>query len=363
MTRGPSRRTLFGSTLAAGGLAVLPAPPVRAATDPILRFDFIYDHAPYPQCHASTLVETRDGGLAAAWFGGTQERAPDVCIWFTRLSHLAWETPVRVASGMQADGTPLPTWNPVLFQDPAGPLLLFYKVGPSPAQWWGMVVRSDDGGRSWGAPQKLPAGVLGPIKNKPIDLKTGRWISPSSSEGNDLATGPAWRVHFERSDDRGQTWTRGADVASPLGIDAIQPTLFSHPDGRLQAVCRTRQGALTATWSHDDGLSWSPLAAIDLPNPNSGIDGVTLADGRHLLVYNHAGHFAERPGAGPRYPVNIALSEDGTSWRQVLTLESHPLDEGYAYPAVIQTRDGRVHISYTWDRKRIRYIVLDPTAL
>ncbi len=331
----------------------------EASADPILLRELVYASAPYPEAHASTIVETRAGTLATAWFGGTKERNPDVAIWFARRGKDAWETPVQVANGIQPVGPRLPTWNPVLFQDPKGDLQLFYKVGPSPSTWWGMVITSSDDGRTWSKPQRLPEGILGPIKNKPVLLANGDWLSPSSVEKpND-----GWAVHFERSSDRGQSWKTTAPVASPLHIDAIQPSILFHRDGALEAVMRTRQGALGMSWSRDNGATWSPIAAIDLPNPNSGTDAVTLRDGRQLLVYNHSAHRAESPGKGPRWPLKVALSDDGVTWRNVLTLESEPVTAGYAYPAVIQTADGMVHITYTFNRVRIRHVVLDPRQL
>lgn len=356
-----SRRALAGIVAGAGaGLALggRPASASPAGADPIVLREFIYADAPYPQCHASTIVEMRDGALGAAWFGGTKERNPDVTIWFARRGPAGWSTPIQVAEGLQPDAPRLPTWNPVLFQDPGGDLHLFYKVGPSPSTWWGMTIRSSDEGRSWSPPQRLPIGILGPIKNKPVVLANGDWLAPSSVES---ASG--WAIHFERSRDRGRTWQATAPVASPMHIDAIQPSILFHRGGALQAVVRTRQGALAATWSHDNGLTWSPIAAIDLPNPNSGTDAVTLRDGRQLLVYNHSAHKPDTPGKGPRWPLNIALSDDGIDWRTVLTLEHEPIPDGYAYPAVIQRSDGLVHITYTWDRRRIRHVVLDPRKL
>jgi len=339
------------------------AAPLSAAPEQnaVLLREFIYESAPYPQSHASTIVQTRDGALAAAWFGGTHERNPDVEIWFARRGAKGWETPKSVASGIQPDGTRQPTWNPVLFQDPAGPLHLYYKVGPSPQTWWGMAITSTDGGRSWGKPQRLPDGILGPIKNKPVALNSGAWLSPSSTE--DLREG--WKLHFERSEDAGKSWTATAPLPfdTEARFDAIQPSILFLPDGKLEAIARSRQGALVATQSADDGRSWGKLFAVDLPNPNSGTDAVTLKDGRQLLVYNHSAQEPESPGKGKRYPLNIAISRDGVHWRPALTLESEPLPDGYAYPAVIQSADGLVHITYTWNRRRIRHVVVDPARL
>lgn len=343
-------------------LLVLTLAPLAlaAATSPaVVSAEIINPAAPYKECHASTIVETTDGTLVAAWFGGTKERNPDVGIWVARREGGKWLPAVEVATGLQPDGSPRqPTWNPVLFQAPKGPLVLFYKVGPSPSKWWGMVMESTDGGKTWGAPRRLPDGILGPIKNKPVVLADGSWLSPSSTEGNK----EGWLTHFERSSDQGRTWTRTAAVPQGPKIDSIQGSILLHRDGRLQAVGRTRQGVVFQTWSKDNGATWSALTATDLPNPNSGTDAVTLADGRQLLVYNHNGHRVDE-AKGDRWPLNIGLSTDGLKWRNVLTLESEPNKSGYAYPAVIQSRDGLVHVTYTVNRTQIKHVVLDPAKL
>ncbi len=365
---GPGSRwpTTRRRVLAAAAVVALPgmagAGSRNAAALPhgVRLIEFVYTAAPYPQSHASTVVEMRDGTIAAAWFGGTKERHPDVEIWFARRTASGWERPVSVANGIQPDGTRQPTWNPVLFQDPEGPLLLFYKVGPSPQAWWGMVAASTDGGRSWAAPRRLPDGILGPIKNKPVILRDGSWLSPSSTE---KADGGGWSLHFERSADGGRNWSKVAVPDGAVRFDAIQPSVLFLHGGELGAVARTRQGVIAATFSRDDGRTWSVPMPVDLPNPNSGTDAVTLKDGRHLIVYNHTAHARATPGKGVRHPIDIALSDDGVHWRRVLTLESAPLKSGYAYPAVIQSRDGMVHITYTWDRRRIRHVVIDPRRL
>jgi predicted neuraminidase len=325
---------------------------------PVLATKLINENAPYPECHASTIVETTAGKLVAAWFGGTKERNPDVGIWVAAFENGKWQKAVEVANGVQAKGPRMPTWNPVLFQAPNGPLFLFYKVGPSPSQWWGEVKTSNDEGKTWSAARRLPDGILGPVKNKPIVLADGSWLSGSSTEGNR----DGWLVHFERSRDGGQTWERIGPVGKGPAFDAIQPSILTYKNGALQALCRTKQGVVAQTWSKDAGKTWSALTAIDLPNPNSGTDAVTLADGRQLLVYNHSGHRAAE-AKGDRYPLDVALSDDGIHWKRVLTLESEPRGSGYAYPAVIQTKDGKVHVTYTWDRKMIKHVVLDPKKL
>ena len=100
----------------------------------VVKSEFIFKTAPFPSCHASTIAETRSG-LVAAWFGGTAERNPDVCIYVSRNENGKWTAPQEVGNGAGFATNRLPTWNPVLFQPKHGPLLLFYKVGPSPAAW------------------------------------------------------------------------------------------------------------------------------------------------------------------------------------------------------------------------------------
>jgi predicted neuraminidase len=315
--------------------------------------EFIADPSPTPQCHASTIVDTRSG-LVAAWFGGTRERDPDVGIWVSRHVEGRWTRPVEAANGVQADGTRQPTWNPVLFQPRNGPLILFYKAGPSPASWWGIIKTSDDDGKTWSAARRLPEGILGPIKNKPLELAGGEILCPSSSEAK------GWYVHFERTSDLGRSWRTTGPLGDPKAVQAIQPTLLRHPDGRLQALVRTRQGRVFSLESRDRGESWSALKPLDLPNPNSGLDAVTLADGFFLLAYNDARGESGRWDAG-RGVLRVAVSSDGRAWRPALTLEDEAGQE-FSYPAVIQSSDGRVHITYTWKRQRIRHVVIDPQS-
>src|SRR6185369_14399751 len=155
--------------------------------------------------------------------------------------------------------------------------------GPSPSKWWGMLMTSEDGGKSWSASRRLPEGILGPIKNKPVQLSNGDLLCPTSSEN------AGWRVHFERTSDLGQTWSSVAPPPSVEGakpIDAIQPSILFHGGKTLQALGRTREGKIFETWSQDEGQTWSPVILTGLPNPSAGTDALTLKDGRHLFIGN-----------------------------------------------------------------------------
>lgn len=314
----------------------------------IIKSEFLFSSAPFPSCHASTIVET-PAGLAAAFFGGSAESKPDVSIWVCLYNGMSWSAPEEAANGIQADGLRFPCWNPVLYQVKKGPLMLFYKVGPSPSQWWGEVKKSDDGGKSWGKSQRLPDGFMGPVKNKPVMLSNGTLLCPSSTEN------AGWQIQMERTPDLGKSWDKSAPGRSERKFSAIQPSVLFHSGGKLQLLCRTREGCIAESWSDDNGITWSPLAATSLPNPNSGIDAVTLNNKLHLLVYNPT-TTSQSGRSGPRTPLSVALSEDGKIWKDVLTLES---EEGeYSYPSVIQDSGGLVHITYTWKRKLIKHVVI-----
>ncbi len=377
----------------------------RADIAKILRSEFIFEKAPFASCHASTIVETGKG-LLAAWLCGSAEGAEDVGIWTARFDGVRWSEPVEVASGIVDEEIPekpvqigepgayeqkliseknepgiapdvlkeipdaektsaitsrriiaekkdsstlsakrrFACWNPVLFRRKNGELLLFYRVGPSPATWWGMLKISRDEGKTWSRAYRLPEGILGPIKNKPVELADGTLLCGSSTESN------SWRVHMEWTKNPLEAWERSPDLNEPPNIQAIQPAILKHPEGRYQIICRSKQGVLMEAWSDPEnpGL-WSTLKPTEIPNPDSGIDALTLADGRHLLVYN--------PLKQGRHILAVALSVDGRSWKKILELENEAGSE-FSYPAVIQTSDHLVHITYTWKRQNIKHVVL-----
>jgi predicted neuraminidase len=333
--------TMIPSAILALALAAAPDPAV-------VRAEYIFDAKPTPSCHASTVVETPDG-LVAAWFAGTRERHPDVGIWVARRGPDGWSKPVEVFNGVQPEGPRLPCWNPALYQAPGGPLVLFFKVGPSPGTWWGMRASSTDGGKTWSKAERLPDPILGPVKNKPVLLPDGTLLCGSSAEGQ----GKGWRVLMERTHDLGKTWDQIGPLTGPAA-KAIQPTVLRYGPSRLQILCRTKDQGIAESWSADEGKTWGPLTPTALPNPNSGIDAVMLRDGRALLVYNHS--------PKGRTPLNVAVSADGKAWAAALVLED-AVGPQFSYPAVIQTADGLVHTTYTYGRERIKHVIIDPAKL
>jgi predicted neuraminidase len=338
---------------------ILAAPALLPADEPehpsVLVREFIYkpEDVSFPGVHASTIAETPKG-LVTAFFGGTDEGEDDVGIWVSRQVDGKWTAPVEVANGVQHKTLRNPCWNPVLFQHADGPLQLYYKVGPNPREWWGMLTESTDHGETWSWPRRLPQTIDGPVKNKPVLLPSGELLCGCSTEYDD------WRVHFEITADQGRTWERIGPVNAVGEFSPIQPTIIQHKDGRLQALCRTRTaGKIVSTTSSDGGRTWSKMVALELPNPNAGFDAVTLKDGRHLLLYNHTIRGKGKPSG--RNMINLAVSEEGEHWQAALVVE---VGQGeFSYPAIIQTEDGLVHMVYTWRRKTVRHVVIDPSKL
>lgn len=346
-----SRRRFLGlaSTIVAFGvIREASATSPQSTTWPgEVRREFIYEKAAFPSCHASTIVET-PAGLLAAWFGGKDEGEPDVGIWLSQRNENGWSTPVEVANGVWTDGKRYPTWNPVLFQFPKGPLVLFYKVGPSPRAWWGMQMFSSDHGKTWSKPEKLPEGILGPIRNKPALLSDGSLLCGSSTEHD------GWRLQMELTPDQGKTWQRIAPETINTGIEAIQPAILRLGGEKIMILNRARKaGKILASESTDNGKTWSKLAPISLPNNNSGIDAVTTKSGKHYLVYNHTPR--------GRTPLCVAVSDNAITWRPAFVLEN--IAGEYSYPAIIEGAGGLLHITYTWKRERISYVALDPAKL
>jgi predicted neuraminidase len=318
-----------------------------ASISPSITQQFIYTSAPFPSAHASTIVELKNGDLLSAWFGGSAEGKPDVAIWSSRLSKNGdgnWSAPTELVR--EPD---IACYNPVFFHSADGKLWLYYKFGPHPSSWTAGRRFSNDDGKTWSPVEHLPAGIYGPIRAKPLVLPNGTIVSGTSVESY-----KAWAVWIERSTDNAETWTRigpitappsNAEVTGTYGI--IQPSVVRLKNGTLRLYARSTPqiAKICVSDSTDDGLHWSPVHTLDLPNPNSGLDAVALRDGRVVLIFNNT--------PKGRTPLNLAVSTDGEHFRIFHTLESDPGE--YSYPSMIQAANGDLLATYTWNRKRIRF--------
>lgn len=329
--------------------------PFLRAEKPAMSLEFIFTEAPFASAHASTLVELQNGDLLAAWFGGTAEGAPDTAIWGSRRTSGKWSAPYLLVREPN-----VACWNPVLFHSADDRLWLYYKFGPNARTWTGARLVSTDDGKTWSAPEHLPAGLLGPIKDKPLVLNNGAIVSGTSVESY-----TSWAVWIERSTDNGTTWQTIGPISVPmkfagpsapptLGATSsehvsgiIQPAIVELGPNHLRLYARSTSdiGHICVADSFDSGLTWTQAHPLDLPNPNSGIDAVRLRDGRIVLVYNHT--------STGRTPLNLAVSPDGEHFKMFLTLEREPGE--YSYPAIIQGKDVALYITYTWNRKRIHF--------
>ncbi len=348
-------------------IAMLPT----LGAQPHPEFIFQPGSAPFASSHASTLVELNDGSLLAAWFGGTGEGYRDVAIWSSHRVNAAWSAPVEIAREPNT-----PCWNPVLFRTKGHRLWLFYKFGPSPSTWTAARKFSDDDGKTWSRAEHLPAGLVGPVRAKPLVLSDGAIVSGASIESY-----LSWAAWIERSTDNGKTWTKFGPIVPPLGsfdqslgsiaTDAasqdpdaedwkrtfgiIQPSVVSLGGKHLRLYARstTTIARIAVADSYDNGVTWTAAHLLDLPNPNSGIDAVALKDGRVVLVYNNT--------TSGRTPLNLAVSNDGEHFKMFLTLEDLPGE--YSYPAMISDSGGDLDITYTWQRKAIRYVHIPLSAI
>jgi predicted neuraminidase len=323
--------------------------------------EFIFESAPFPSCHASTIVELQNGDLMAAWFGGTAEGNADVAIWGARRINGKWTAPTEL---VREPGTP--TWNPVLFYTSDQKLWLYYKFGPNPSNWSAGRKWSTDHGNTWSEMEHLPAGLYGPIRAKPLIMADGTIISGTSVESY-----RNWAVWIERSSDHGKTWSKRGPITIPLQlygqsvknevpkevpgssdwektVGIIQPSVISLGGKRLRLYARStsKMGKVCVADSKDGGITWSQARPINVPNPNSGLDALQLKDGRVILIYNHT--------YSGRSPLNLAISKDGENFKMFYTLESEPGE--FSYPNVIQGQNGDLHLTYTWKRKKIRYV-------
>jgi len=319
----------------------------------------------YPSMHASSVCELPDGNLLACCYAGMREGSPDSVVLGVRFNarNKQWGTPE--------------VWVDVPHRAPANPRVF---LGPDDAVWlvvginygrwcsgdtYLFLKRSYDGGKSWRDLELLVErkGLLG--KNKPF-CGDGVCLLPVEWE-------ETWSAAFLRSTNAGNTWEIVGDLGRAAHAHLIQPTVVQLRDGRLVAYMRSQEGYIFQSESRDLGKTWSIPIPTALPNNNSGIDIVRLRSGLLALVHNPVGLSSAPPALdkhwparmpigfdrwGKRAPLVVAFSPDeGRSWPWSITLEEGPGE--YSYPAIIQGKDGVLHITYTYQRTAIRYVRIE----
>jgi predicted neuraminidase len=383
---------------------------VRArADDPARRDAFLPSTS--VQVHAANLMTLGNGDLGCVWFGGTQEGVPDICVWFSRLTPGSdtWSAPVQLS-----DDQTRSEQNPVLFPTPTGELWLLFTSQHAGNQDTAEVryrVSADDG-VTWGPVRTLlPATDRGGIfvRQPVVVLSSGRWLLPvfhCVTVPGHRWVGDADTSAVTVSDDAGATWR---EVAVPESTGCVHMSIVPVGD-RLTAFYRSRWAdAVYQSWSDDDGETWTAPTPTELPNNNSSIQATPLANGRLAMVLNptradadtprrlslydeiddeglaaaqgeiEAAPVEEDPGGRrafwgtPRAPMTLALSADGgRTWPMRRDLE---IGDGYclknnsrdglnrelSYPSVHQTADGLLHVAFTYHRRAIEYVVVDPS--
>jgi len=307
--------------------------------------------ARHPSCHCASVVELANGDLLCCWYAGEGEAKPNVQILTARKPAGAREwLPPEVAVD---DDPNKPMGNCILWEDARGRVWLFYNVMHGKLEGhWGPGVRwdtcdsryriSEDGGRTWGEVQWLRREYNNVFRTKPLVTSKGSVIiGVEHSRENS---------HFFISPDGGETWTYTGKIP---GVPCSHPTQIERSDGSILALLRPEEYPLVGrSVSLDGGYTWSLALNTDLPNPGAAVDMVKLTDGRVALAFNNSYR--------RRSPLSLALSlDEGETWPYIRDVDAGDIGE-YSYPGLIQGRDGRLHLVYTWRRTHIKHAAVEP---
>lgn len=335
---------LVGSALSVSGQTAPPAPVVTRVFGP--------ETPTGPYKHPACLTELSNGDLYLVYYGGQGEYARDTTVFGARLKagSSTWSAPVPVARDpFRSVG------NGVIWQSPDGLVWLFYVVRFGDT--WGtsriQAKVSRDLAETWSDafPVALEPGMM--VRNRPLVLADGTYLLPVYFEdGQDTEqVGPGSTSRFLRFDPKAKapTWESLGEIRSPRGN--IQPAVVEVSPGHLIAYARrgggygpTTDGWLVRAESRDGGRTWTAGHDSAFPNPNSAVDFLKLASGALLLVYND--HMWERT------PLMLALSDDqDRTWPVKRALATGK--NSFAYPVAFQARDGRIHVVYTSDGRKV----------
>ena len=341
--------------------ALLPSVPVAVREEPYYRHELlpVGGHA---TVHVPSLAQLPDGRLAAAWYAGSKECAPDVAIFLStqrRIPPEGWTTPRAVV-------TPRPpsaelgrhvrsAGNAVLASDLRGRLWLVYVTIPFGG--WSVsslnVKVSDDQGETWSQSRRLTVSpffnLSTLVKNKPLLLADGGLALPVSHE---LLTKSAQLLWLDGRPESGP----GLRLSSIGGAGTyLQPAVLALGERRALALLRSKRGWVGRSTSLDAGSTWSTPEPSDLPNPDSGLDALLLSSGKVLMAGNS--------GDPSRSALILATSSDlGRTWKRVATLEDDASGT-FSYPFLLRARDGGIHLLYSYRGRGIRHAVFNEAWL
>lgn len=300
--------------------------------------------------HPASLTELANGDLYLVYYGGAGEYAPGTGVHGARRSQKTgrWEQPCLIASDpFRSLG------NGVVWQAPDGVVWLFYVVRYgetwSTSRIQGKISR--DNAHTWSDSFVVSQeeGVM--VRNRPIVLANGDYLLPvyRESGADKESVGPDSTSRFLRFTPSSPSWKPSGVIHSRKGN--IQPAVAQLSPQHLIAYCRrgggygrTTNGYIVRAESTDAGHTWTEGKDTAFPNPNSAIDLLKLRSGALLLVYNES--------MSSRTPLTAALAPSGDeSFSYKRNIAAGP--QSYAYPYVIQTRDGKIHAVYTTNERTL----------
>lgn len=340
--------------------------------------------------HASNLLELENGDLLCTWFAGSMEGSSDISVYLSRRdsSTGVWSDAVK----MSQDST-RSEQNPVLFNMKGNELWLFYTAQILTDQGTALirVRKSKDQGVTWSSEENLFAeqGIF--VRQRPVMNTEGSIIVPIWFSNMKEAFGLDYSA-LKISTDDGMSWKT---VEVPDSFGCVHMNIME--DGK-EAFFRSRKSDyIYRSTSDGNGVQWSKPQPMSLPNNNSSIQARSISDGRILIIFNDIRaegrssessvppwvsdkeaflsmcDITERSAIWgvPRNPLVIASSTDGgMTWSREITVESDATlrskhDEkgsfigDYSYPSILQTRDGRLHITYSYLRDYIKHVILE----
>jgi predicted neuraminidase len=314
--------------------------------------EFINASQDLPFIHVASVTELVDHSLAALWYGGPYEHSPENQIYFAKERDGVWQSPQIIMTSEQVEhdlARPIKCLgNPLMFPNPDGTLRLLF-VTIAMGKWSGSQLNtslSKDGGNSWSRVERL---TLSPffnlselVRNRPVRTTDG-WCVPVYQEF--LGKFPELLWLSERNGKISYEKTRISG-----GCSTLQPSLIPLDARRAIILLRdyTKTKRIFISRSADAGLSWSKPEATNLPNPDSGISGIRLPDGRLLVTFNDA--------TWGRSSLSLALSNDeGRSWKRIAIFENDN-EKSFSYPYMMQSSDGIIHVTYSWDGRKVKEV-------